>query len=195
MLRNGQALNPHRPRIAGLALAQGMLVLRHAHALVAATRDLEADGCATDHMQPYALVAERATQEVGATDLRRILETYPPPGREWARRFHRVQLEVLGRSDGPRASAGGWREDCQRALALGPRVGSLDADVNVWCGYAYERLRMRDEAFEHWVLARRSANHPEASSYADEHLKRPRETGIETAARDGRGVSADGGGQ
>lgn len=170
VLRNGYALNPHRPRIAGLALAEGMLVLSRAQAITALKRSLEDGGCATDHLSPYFDLASRVTEEVGGSDVPAILETHPPPGREWARRFYRVQLAVLGAVQGIRAD-GRWREDCERATAIGAAVGRLDADVNVWCGYAYEQLGMSDAAMEHWRLARRSPNHPEAASYADRYLK------------------------
>lgn len=175
VLRNGNALNPHRPRIAGLALSQGLLVLYRAHSLVTVSRTLEAGGCATDHLAPYVELAARVTEEVGRSDVPAILETYPPMGREWARRFHRVQLAVIGADPAVRLS-GKWRDDCEQASAIGARVGRLDADVNVWCGYAYEQLGMFDAALEHWHLARRSPNHPEAASYADQHLEQARST-------------------
>ena len=188
VLRNGHALNPHRSRIAGLALSQGLLVLHRAHALADVMRELEAGGCATEHLLPYFDLAARVTEEVGSSDVPAILETHPPVGREWARRFHRVQLAVMGARAGVPPN-GKWREDCERASALGSRVGRLDADVNVWCGYAYERLGMLEAALEHWHLARRSANHPEAASYADQHLG-----SALLEASDGD-VSADGGGE
>jgi hypothetical protein len=188
VLRNGYALNPHRPRIAGLALSQGLLVLHRAHALAAVKQKLEAGGCATEHLLPYFDLAQRVTEEVGRSDVPAILESHPPMGREWARRFHRVQLAVIG-ADGAVRPDGKWREDCEKASALGPRVGRLDADVNVWCGYAYEQLEMFDAALEHWHLARRSANHPEAAAYADRHLARAR------AVEPDGDVLADGGGE
>ncbi len=170
VLRNGHALNPHRPRIAGLALSQGMLALYRAHAITLLKRGLEGGACATDHLEPYFALAARVTEELGRSDVPAILETFPPTGREWARRFHRVQLAVTGRPGGV-APTGKWREDCEKAAAIGPAVGRLDADVNVWCGYAYEQLDMTDAAFEHWRLARRSPNHPEAASYANRRLQ------------------------
>ncbi len=186
VLRNGHALNPHRPRIAGLALSQGLLVLHRAHAVAAVERKLETGGCATEHLLPYFDLAQRVTEEVGRSDVPAILETHPPMGREWARRFHRVQLAVIG-ADAAVRPDGKWREDCEKASALGPRVGRLDADVNAWCGYAYEQLGMVDAALEHWRLARRSANHPEAAAYADRQLAL-----VQAVEPDGE-VLADGG--
>ena len=186
VLRNGYALNPHRPRIAGLALSEGMLVLYRAHAILAVERRLRENGCATEHLAPYFELATRVTDEVGGSDLPTILETHPPQGREWARRFRRVQLAVLGAVAGIHAD-GKWREDCERATAVGAAVGRLDADVNAWCGYAYQQLGMADEAMEHWRLARRSPNHPEAASYADRNLQTlPGPAFPPTAAAEGR---------
>jgi hypothetical protein len=195
-LRNAQAINSHRPRISGLALSQGMLVLHHAYSLASVEQALEAGGCATEHLSPFFELASWVTDEVGGTDVPHVLESYPPPGREWARRFHRVQLEVLGRRGAIRET-GAWREDCEKAAELGERVGTLDADLHVWCGYAYELLEMPDAALEHWESARRSPNHPEASSYANEHLRRPApQPGIETAAHlPPIAAPEDGGGQ
>jgi hypothetical protein len=181
VLRNGHALNPLRPRIAGLALSQGMLVLYRAHAIRDLQDQLESAGCATEHLDPYFAQASRVTDEVGRSDVPAILESFPPLGREWSRRFRRVQLEVIGRGEGVRAS-GKWREDCEKAASIGPDVGRLDADVNVWCGYAYEQLDMPEAALEHWRLARRSPHHPEAASYANGRLKiAPAEPGETTA--------------
>jgi hypothetical protein len=181
VLRNGHALNPHRPRIAGLALSQGMLVLYRAHAIRDLESQLESAGCATEHLDPYFALASRVTDEVGGSDVPDILESFPPLGREWARRFRRVQLEVIGRPGGIRAT-GKWRDDCEKAATIGPAVGRLDADVNVWCGYAYEKLDMPDAALEHWRLAQRSPHHPEAASYANRRLKiAPVEPGETTA--------------
>ncbi len=168
-LRSGHALNPHRPRISGLALSQGMLVLYRAQAISALRRELEAGDCGTDHLEPYFELASRVAEEVGRSDVPEILETFPEPGREWSRRFHRVQLAVLARNDAVRAD-GAWREDCSKARELGMRVGRLDADVNVWCGYAYELVGEPDHATLHWTLARHSPHHPEAASYAARRL-------------------------
>ncbi len=169
-LRSGHALNPHRPRIAGLAVSQGMLVLYRAYAITALRRQLEAETCGRDHLQPYFDLARQVTQELGGSDVPEILDSYPAPGQLWARRFYRVQLEVLGRADGIRP-AQDWKQDCEKAAEVGRRVGRLDADLNVWCGYAYELLGQSDEAFIHWQLARRSPNHPEASSFAKRRLE------------------------
>lgn len=188
LLRSGHALNPHRPRIAGITLSQGLLVLYRAHALSDVKRELEAGGCATEHLLPYFDLADLVIEEVGGSDVPAILETHPPMGREWVRRFHRVQLAVIG-ADASVKPDGEWRQDCEKASAIGPRVGRLDADINVWCGYAYERLGMLDAALEHWHLARRSANHPEAASYADRHLRRAH------AGQPVADVLADGGGE
>jgi hypothetical protein len=180
-LRSGYALNPHRPRIGGLALSQGTLVLYRAHALTELRRALEAGGCGVEHLAPYFDLADRVIDEVARSDLPSILESYPPPGREWARRFHRVQLAVLGGSGGMRLG-GKWRDDCERAATMGAAIGRLDADVNVWCGYAYELAEMPDAAAPHWRLARQSANHPEAASYASRRLQLvPSELGETTA--------------
>ena len=180
-LRSGHALNPHRPRIAGLALSQGMLVLYRAHAISELRRELEAEGCAVEHLEPYLELAEQVALEVGRSDVPAILETFPPLGREWARRFHRVQLAVIGGSAGVRAS-GKWQSDCEKAREIGPEVGRLDADVNVWCGYAYEQSGTPDLAAEHWRLARRSPNHPAAASYATRRLEWNPEGSGETTA-------------
>ena len=181
VLRSGHALNPHRPRIAGLALSQGMLVLYRAHAIHALGESLADAGCADEHVRPYLELAGRVTDEVGRSDVPAILETYPPPGREWARRFHRIQLAVLGRADGVRPG-GAWQEDCEKAASVGPAVGRLDADVNVWCGYAYEQLGMPGVATLHWQLARRSPHHPEAASFASRRLALELEQPLEEAA-------------
>jgi hypothetical protein len=181
-LRNGRALNPHRPRLAGLALSQGMLVLYRAHAITLLRHRLEEGGCGTQHLESYFALAAQVTDELGRSDVPEILETFPPAGREWERRFHRVQLAVTGRG-GRVSPTGRWREDCEKAAAVGRQVGRLDADVNVWCGYAYEQLDMPEAAFEHWRLARRSPNHLEAASYANRRLRieptRPTETTAE----------------
>lgn len=179
-LRSGHALNPHRPRIAGLALSEGMLVLYRAEAIAALGRQLAASGCARDHLEPYLELAAHVTREIGSSDVPRILEGYPPAGREWARRFYRVQLAVLASPTAPRPG-GGWQQDCEKAASLGSDVGRLDADVNVWCGVAYERLDMPGVASLHWRLARRSPNHPEAASYASERLSLEPEASAETA--------------
>lgn len=169
VLRSGHALNPHRPRISGLALSQGMLVLYRAEAIAALGRQLAGSGCATDHLDPYLELAGRVTDELGRSDVPAILETHPPAGREWARRFYRVQLAVLGSRDGV-DPGGGWQQDCEKAASIGPAVGRLDADVNVWCGVAYEHLDMPGVASLHWQLARRSPHHPEAASYASDRV-------------------------
>ena len=166
-LRSGHALNDHRPRISGLAVSHGMLVLHRANTVLDLSRQLADEGCSAEHLEPYFELASRVTRDLGSSDLPEILETYPAAGQPWSRRFYGVQLEVLGRAGEVRTGAEEhWRKHCEKASDKGRRVGKLDADVNVWCGRAYEMVGDADAAGHHWLLASRSPNHPEAAAYA-----------------------------
>jgi hypothetical protein len=144
-----------------------MLVLYRANALTRLRGQLKRESCGVEHLEPYFDLAVQITSEVGGSDLPEILEFYPPQGRPWTRRFYRVQLEVLGRAGDVRsAPEAAWRKDCEKAADPGSRVGRLETDVNVWCGYAYELLGDSDAATLHWRLARHSPNHPEAAAFA-----------------------------
>jgi hypothetical protein len=181
-LRSGHALNDHRPRISGLAVSQGMLVLLQANSILAIRRQLEDEGCGIAHLEPYFDLALQVTRNLGARDVPEILETYPSQGRSWTRKFYVVLLEVLGRAGQVRPGADeAWREFCTQASDAGRKVGRLDADLNVWCGRAYEMVGDDEAAGHHWLLASRSANHPDAAAWALHRLGLVGRYGTETA--------------